>query len=340
MARKRQEISYGVSLEEVLRHGVTDADDVRDLAIYGLRVRTVVPLPGWPPLAADPDAVPDVVIRREPVAAPDVPGDPHTTLTRFHGGEVTVVVRGVARYHVRGGTLIQVDPEPGAKPEDLQLYLGGAMLGTILHQRGVFPLHASSVAIDGRAIALAGPSGAGKSTLLATLVRRGATFVSDDVCALTGDAGAGFAVWPGAARAKLDPPALEALSQDPAALPSAGGTRGKLQLPLRADAASIRPLPLQAVYLLREGTALQLEPLGGLEAVTALLDETYLLGYASALGLKRQCFEWAARVAQSVQVCRCVRPFGMEHLNRLAEFLETASRAPGTMATVERGGTE
>lgn len=41
-------------------------------------------------------------------------------------------------------------------------------------------LHASCVAIDGRAILLAGPSGSGKSDLALRLIDRGFTLVSDD----------------------------------------------------------------------------------------------------------------------------------------------------------------
>jgi serine kinase of HPr protein (carbohydrate metabolism regulator) len=41
-------------------------------------------------------------------------------------------------------------------------------------------IHASSVAIDGRAVLIAGPSGSGKSDLALRLLDRGFTLVSDD----------------------------------------------------------------------------------------------------------------------------------------------------------------
>ena len=41
-------------------------------------------------------------------------------------------------------------------------------------------LHATTVAIDGRAVVLEGPSGAGKSDLALRLIDRGASLVSDD----------------------------------------------------------------------------------------------------------------------------------------------------------------
>jgi serine kinase of HPr protein (carbohydrate metabolism regulator) len=41
-------------------------------------------------------------------------------------------------------------------------------------------LHASTVAIDGRAVMIEGPSGAGKSDLALRLIDRGAVLVSDD----------------------------------------------------------------------------------------------------------------------------------------------------------------
>jgi serine kinase of HPr protein (carbohydrate metabolism regulator) len=54
-------------------------------------------------------------------------------------------------------------------------------------------LHASSVAIDGRAVLIEGRSGSGKSDLALRLIDRGATLVSDDYTLLVRRGGALFA---------------------------------------------------------------------------------------------------------------------------------------------------
>ena len=43
-------------------------------------------------------------------------------------------------------------------------------------------VHASAVAIDGRAVLIGGPSGIGKSDLALRLIDRGAVLISDDYC--------------------------------------------------------------------------------------------------------------------------------------------------------------
>lgn len=57
-------------------------------------------------------------------------------------------------------------------------------------------VHASCVAIDGRALLLFGPSGAGKSDLALRLIDGGATLVSDDYTCLTARRGALLAAAP------------------------------------------------------------------------------------------------------------------------------------------------
>lgn len=53
--------------------------------------------------------------------------------------------------------------------------------------RGLLPLHACAVEIDGRAVLIAGAAGAGKSTLTADLLAAGAALVADDLVVVTGN---------------------------------------------------------------------------------------------------------------------------------------------------------
>src|SRR5262249_29058989 len=68
--------------------------------------------------------------------------------------------------------------------DDLLPYIRGPVFGAILRLRHVVSLHASAVAVDGRAIALIGPPGAGKSTTAAALAERGVAVLSDDIVPL------------------------------------------------------------------------------------------------------------------------------------------------------------
>ena len=65
-------------------------------------------------------------------------------------------------------------------------------------------LHASTVALDGRAVLICGPSGSGKSDLALRLLDRGFTLVSDDQTIVRKDNGRILASAPPTIRGKLE----------------------------------------------------------------------------------------------------------------------------------------
>jgi len=65
-------------------------------------------------------------------------------------------------------------------------------------------LHASTVALDGRAVLISGPSGSGKSDLALRLLDRGFTLVSDDQTIVRKDNGRLLASAPPTIRGKLE----------------------------------------------------------------------------------------------------------------------------------------
>jgi hypothetical protein len=143
--------------------------------------------------------------------------------------------------------------EAAAASEDLALYLVGPVLAFVLRLRGVTCLHASAVAVGGRAVALVGPSGAGKSTTAAALALRGFSVLTDDLLALS-DRGDAVVAQPGFCRLQLRPGATGVLRAAGGPAPRLTPTpdRGFLDLDLARDGFRFqgRPLPMGAVYLL------------------------------------------------------------------------------------------
>src|SRR4029077_52896 len=83
-----------------------------------------------------------------------------------------------------GGKRIEVRWADSTTLENARSYLLGPVLGFLLRLRGVTCLHASAVAVDDFAVAIAGPPGSGKCTTAAAFARRGHAVLSDDVVPL------------------------------------------------------------------------------------------------------------------------------------------------------------
>ncbi|MEP7356665.1 MAG: hypothetical protein ABI847_05455, partial [Anaerolineales bacterium] len=164
----------------------------------------------WPALApfGSPDGgrAADVVIEMRAA----IPAQPATRVA-IEPDTATLEIAGAGRYMVRGGCQIEVAPERTAPTGTLELFLFGSAWGLLCYQRGLLPLHASVVELDGGAVAFCGPSGAGKSTLVAGLVRRGRRLLGDDLCRCDVAGDGAPRVWPSLPRLKLWRATLAAL---------------------------------------------------------------------------------------------------------------------------------
>jgi hypothetical protein len=191
-----------------------------------------------------------------------------------YGDQTVFFVDGAAE-HVWGTCL------PPLTMEDLAVYLRGPVMGFVLRRRGVMALHASAVAVEGRAVVLCGPSESGKSTTAAALALRGVPVLSDDITALS-DRSAGFQVEPGYPRICLWPDAVRDLLGQPDALPRLTPSWEKCFLPLDGNNARFEAQrkPLGAVYLLAprmaEANAPRIEEMGPREALLDLVQNTYM----------------------------------------------------------------
>lgn len=91
-------------------------------------------------------------------------------------------VYNVANFRVTNGEKIQIRPYDGkCDPESISLFLNGSILGVVLHQRGILPLHGSSFDYLDKGIMICGRSGVGKSSVAMAFCQNGAKFITDDI---------------------------------------------------------------------------------------------------------------------------------------------------------------
>jgi hypothetical protein len=138
---------------------------------------------------------------------------------------------------------------PAASSALWRAFLVGQVLPLCAALQGIEPFHASAVAWDDGAVGFVAPSGVGKTSLAVHSALRGASFLADDVLAVSLSADGAALAHPGTPRAALRP--SEAARLRPAerlALgPGVDGERDRaeFELPLQE-----RPLPLRALYFL------------------------------------------------------------------------------------------
>lgn len=290
--------------------------------VYGLGIASEVELPEF---AASPDRsglTADVTMVMED-AVPVPPCDERPRLDKDEHG-VTLTVHGVARYRVEGGGRVTVNPDPMATARSVRLFLLGSVIGIICHQRGLLPLHAGAVLIDGRAVAFCGHSGIGKSTLVSQMVARGHRMLCDDICVLSFSDREGPVAWPGPPSARLWRDAVEQLGHDCRELAGVMDDRDKYYLPF-GPAVAGGPFPFRRLYMIRDGRdedAPAFTRLTGVEAIQTVRAETYRKAYLEPMGLLGDNVTHALNLVQQVPAYAMHRRRGYDVLSEEIDMLE------------------
>jgi hypothetical protein len=239
--------------------------------------------------------------------------------------EYLLVLPGTGRVLVRNGNEITVEPDAGA-PANLSAILTGPILAVLWHQRGLLPLHASVVVIDGRAVALCGPAAAGKSTLAAILAAQGHQVVADDIGIVDVRSDQEVLVPPGCARLQLWRDALAELDVATDGLERALQHKERYFLDC-GKRISPEPYKLADIVQIRRNAPppAGLEQLRGAQAANALYNCVHSPGPADALGRQGQIFTAFTRMASAgVGFWRLKVPEGLAGVREAAAKLPAA----------------
>lgn len=244
--------------------------------VYGLRVRSPWRLAGCRVLR--PAGQVDVTIRAGSAAPGPRPRGPWFQHRELADGSDWLAWHRLGEFVVSAdGRTVTARPHEPAGPEAFQSYLLAQVLSFALVRRGLEPLHATAVVVDGQALGFLGPCGAGKSTLAAAWLARGARLLTDD--ALVVRCGPrGVLAHAGPARIKLFPAVARRLLGACGRAPRLNPGTAKRIVALGPAARPERaPVPLRALYVLRPRPAgrARVRRLSPRRAVVELLGSTF-----------------------------------------------------------------
>jgi hypothetical protein len=267
----------------------------------------------------------------------DARGCPTLRVTREREGYAFAFADGSSFWIDRGGDTIWMTFETTI--EDACTYLAGPVLSFVFRLRQEFSLHASAVAIGGRAFAFAGPHAAGKSTTAGALGRRGYPVLTDDILRMTiGDDGwlahsfGGIVrLWPGGEAMVFGTSGrLERITPcwDKGALPiGAGGVP-----------AAAGSLPLAGIAFLvpvDDCHAITVTPLTPAEAMLRLVANSSAGYLLDSVG-RRHEFGQAASIAACASCVEIARPEGAASIDDLlatiAAWTRTLASSGGALA--------
>lgn len=217
-----------------------------------------------------------------------------------------------------------LDPDSGFLVE---LRLLGPVLSYWLERRGSPALHASAVAVAGRAAAFLSTHGAGKTGLAAALMQAGGALLTDDVLPVE-ESGGVLRGRPGYPQMRMWPDEASWFLGGCAGLPLVHPDLSKRRVPVGPDGFGTfhdTPLPLACLYLPERGP----EPGGPVEigavsprdALIELVRHSFIPHLVEAAGLQAGRFDRLIRLVQGVPVRRLRYPTGFDRLPDVAEAL-------------------
>jgi hypothetical protein len=205
--------------------------------------------------------------------------------------------------------------------EVLFTYLLNQVLSHCMVAKGMEPLHATCVVVDGMAMAFLGDTGYGKSTLAAAFLKRGYPLLTDDLLMLH-FVSSGVLAFPSLARLKLHPDSSDATMNSRRSMPMNNFTT-KMILPLGQMEHVSHSVPLRAVYVLptRHGsTTICIRRATGHRALIPIVRNTFNTMWLTEPRLVRQ-FAFASRLASAVPIRYLSFPRQLEALPRVVDRL-------------------
>lgn len=225
---------------------------------------------------------------------------------------------------VKNGCEIIIDPIPNASEQVLRIYLLGAALGLLLHQRGLMTLHASTVVVNGEAIAFLGDRGWGKSTTTGAMMNQGHLIISDDVTAIDLDRPSSPLVLSGFPQLKLWCDSAISLGHQLESLPRLHPDFEKRVQRFNREFTS-SAVTLKCIYVLGWGDSIEIDLLPSAIALAVIMQNWYCTRFGEQMlqvvGIPAH-FQRCSELVNRVKVYTLKRPNDLSGLDKIAKAVE------------------
>jgi hypothetical protein len=204
----------------------------------------------------------------------------------------------------------------------------GMVMALWLERRGVPTLHASSVKVGAAAVAFLSGRGGGKTSTAVACLAAGHTLVSDDLLALTLEAG-GVLVHPGYPQIRVWHDQARHFFDSPEAGASFHPDHEKRRIEIGRGFGSFEAnaVPLNRLYVPERSddptAKVTISTLRPREAAMALIRESFLPREVVHFGLQAARLKFFARLLAKVPVRRLTVPQGLANLPRVVAAIET-----------------
>ncbi len=286
---------------------------VRGYQVYGLRLRSIIPLPCLAPAGPGPveaDVVngsPAIFSRVYRTIGSEPNGTPWFKHARLPDGSDYLRWSGLFEFLISAnGRKIACRSLDGTPREVFQTYLLGQVLSFALLKRGIESLHSTAVLMNGGAVGFVGDCGYGKSSLGAAFLQAGSSLLTDDLLVVK-EKGGSFVAYPGPPRIKLFADVAKSLLGERVTGTPMNNLTPKLVIPLERKLFCQDASRLRAIYVLTfpggssRSDRITIRALSPRRAFLELLKNTFNAMVLEPARLTRQ-FDLAARLASRIPV--------------------------------------
>lgn len=236
------------------------------------------------------------------------------------GDYLLATIEGWGNLLVKGGKEVILDPNPGVDEAMIRTFLLGAIICILLRQRGLLVLHASSVVIDGNAVAFMGESGWGKSTLAECFHSHGYDILTDDVLAVQIGEQQPLVI-PGFPQIKLWPDAVASFGHAADSLPLLNSQTIKRVHRLQ-DGFCQQPVPLKRIYVLAGGTHPEILPLELKQSFGELVKHSREMQALTAPEFLKEHFIQCTHLVRQIPILSLRRQRSLSALPDLVKLIE------------------